>query len=225
MTSDLEKKARAFASEIQELLNGTICGNVRIKAVSRITRDHGPIFTLGSGLSRSNLPQPEGFPVGIDAKKPRMWMNLSYQVRMDDEQRHLMVHSSYCAVFSDAALEECLCHFDYERDKPDGYPEAHLQVHGQSHALDALNRGADSGRPLEKLHFPVGGRRLRPCLEDMIEFLVVERLTDAREGHEKLLEDGRARFQRNQLKAAMRRNPEVVAEFLREQESSPTRQH
>lgn len=143
-------------------------------------------------------------------------MNVSYQVRMDDEQRYLTVQSSFCGIFADASLETCLCHFDYERDK-DLYTGAHLQVHGLSPALDALNR--DKGkRPLDKLHFPVGGKRFRPCLEDVIEFLVAERLVDGKPGWERVVEEGRSTFQRSQLKAAMRRNTAVVEEFMREHE-------
>ncbi|MFI9174857.1 hypothetical protein [Streptomyces lincolnensis] len=204
-----------FAQELSRTLNATICSNVRIKAVQRPLQS-APVFTVGSGLSHSNLTQPTGFPVRIDQKKPRLWMNLSYQVHLDDELRYLTVHKSYCGIFSDEDLETCLCHFDYEREK-DKYTAAHLQVHGESEALDALNRAGDERRPLEKLHFPVGGRRYRPSLEDIIEFLICERLTDAREGWQQVVEQGRDKFQRNQLRAAMRRNTAIVDEFMREQ--------
>jgi hypothetical protein len=216
LTSDLERKAFGFAQELQGTLNATICRDVRLRAVQRPSASV-PVFTVGSGLSRSNLTQPTGFPVRIDNKKPRIWMNLSYQVHLDDEGRYLTVHKSYCGIFSDEELETCLCHFDYEREK-DKYTSAHLQVHGQSAALEALNRAGDEKRPLEKLHFPVGGKRFRPSLEDIIEFLVAERLTDGREGWERVVEEGRGRFQRNQLRAAIRRNTALVEEYLREQE-------
>jgi hypothetical protein len=185
---------------------------VQIKAVLRPFSPE-PVFILGHGLSRSSPSQPTPFPLRIDDKKPRAWMDLSYQVRMDTEGQYLTVHSSYCGIFADADLQECLCHFDFERDK-DQYTAAHVQVHGDSPALQKLNRGPDARRPLEKLHFPVGGKRFRPCLEDIIEFLVAERLVEARDGHEEILEDGRARFHRRQLRAAMRRHPEIVDEYI-----------
>lgn len=216
LTSDLARKAYDFAQELQRTLNATICRDVRIKAVQR-PFESVPVFTLGSGLSRDNLTQPTGFPVRVDNKKPRIWMNLSYQVHLDDEGRYLTVHKSYCGIFSDEELETCLCHFDYEREK-DKYTSAHVQVHGQSPALEALNRVGDEKRPLEKLHFPVGGRRFRPSLEDIIEFLVAERLADGREGWEQVVEEGRDKFQRNQLRAAIRRNTAIVKEFMQEHE-------
>jgi hypothetical protein len=143
-------------------------------------------------------------------------MNLSFQVRMDKEARYLTVHSSYCGIFSDEDLATCLCHFDFEREK-EQYTAARLQVHGSSPALEALNREGDARRTLDKLHFPVGGKRFRPSLEDIIEFLVAERLMEAKQGYEAVLDAGRERFQIKQLRAAMRRHPEVVEEFLREQ--------
>lgn len=155
MTSDLERQAYEFAQVLQNTLNATICRDVRLKAVQR-PFEATPVFTVGSGLSRSNLTQPTGFPVRIDNKKPRIWMNLSYQVHLDHEAKYLTVYKSYCGIFSDEELETCLCHFDYEREK-DKYTSAHVQVHGQSAALEALNRAGDEKRPLEKLHFPVGG--------------------------------------------------------------------
>lgn len=217
MTSDLARKAYEFAQELQSTLNATICRDVRIKAVQR-PFDALPVFTVGSGLSRSNLTQPTGFPVRIDNKKPRLWMNLSYQVHLDDEGKYLTVFKSYCGIFSDEMLETCLCHFDYEREK-DKYTAAHVQVHGHSPALEALNPPGKEKRPLEKLHFPVGGRRFRPSLEDIIEFLVCEDLAEARPDWKRVVEEGRDKFQRNQLRAAIRRNTALVAEFMREQET------
>ncbi len=144
-------------------------------------------------------------------------MNLSYQVRICDEATFLTVLSSYCGIYADEGLTLCLCHFDYERDK-DKYTSAHVQVYGKSPALDLLNGKGDEKRPLEKLHFPVGGKRFRPCIEDFIEFLINERLVAGREGWQRYVEAGRNRYQLIQLKAAIRRNPEVVEEYLKDRE-------
>lgn len=217
MTSDLGHKARRFAEELQHTLTATITRDVCIRAVQRPLGRGTPIYTLGHGLSRQNLTQPKPFPIRIDNKKPRAWMNLSFQMCMDDEDRHLTVHSSYVGIFLDEDCKMGFCHVDYEREK-EQYTGAHLQVYGTSTALEALNRGDDAKRPLDKLHFPVGGRRFRPSIEDVIEFLVNERIADAKDGWRQVVEEGRDRFQRIQLKAAMRRNTALVKEFVREQE-------
>lgn len=64
----------------------------------------------------------------------------------------------------------------------------------------------------------MGGRRFRPSLEDIIEFLVCEDLAEGRPGWQRVVDEGRDRFQPNHLRAAMRRNTAVVEEFMREQE-------
>lgn len=195
---------------------------MRIRAVQRPLSAYVPVFTIGHGLSRQNLTQPKPFPLRLGGKNPRAWMNLSFQVGLDDEDRHLAVHSSYCGIFLDEDERVGLCHVDFEREK-EQYIGAHLQVYGTSPALEALNRGTDAKRPLDKLHFPVGGKRFRPSIEDVIEFLVEERLIDAREGWESVVDAGRERFQRIQLKAAMRRNTALVEEFWREQQQRGAR--
>jgi hypothetical protein len=102
-----------------------------------------------------------------------------------------------------------------ERDKADGYPDAHLQIDATSELFSTLNDPrCDTGRSLAQLHFPVGGKRFRPCLEDIIEFLIVERLVLARDGYEKVIEAGREGFRKNQLMAAMRRDRATVEVFV-----------
>jgi hypothetical protein len=57
----------------------------------------------------------------------------------------------------------------------------------------------DQAAPLDRLHFPVGGRRFRPILEDVIEFLIVERLARARDGWADVLSQERDRYYGIQL--------------------------
>jgi hypothetical protein len=57
----------------------------------------------------------------------------------------------------------------------------------------------------------------RPTVEDVIEFLVVERIAEARDGWDRTLNASRERFHRRQLHAAVRRYPDIAAEQLREQ--------
>jgi hypothetical protein len=60
------------------------------------------------------------------------------------------------------------------------------------------------------------GRRFRPILEDVIEFLVSEGLVDPRPGWLDAVEDGRRAFLRKQLRAAIRREPDIALEALKE---------
>jgi hypothetical protein len=123
---------------------------------------------------------------------------------LDSSGEYLEVDKSFIGTYATDDAVTSLCHFDYERDKK-GYPEAHLQINGESDALAAW-----SGKPrreLGRLHFPTGGRRYRPVLEDFVEFLIVEGLADGRRGWRDVLNAEREAYRRIQLRAAIRRDP------------------
>jgi hypothetical protein len=107
-----------------------------------------------------------------------------------------MVIRSVVGFCLDNALNNTLLHYDYERDKPDGYPEAHLQICAESADWASACPKIGPTRALDRLHFPVGGRKYRPTLEDLVEFLVIEKLR-AHRGWEAVIEAGRERFQRH----------------------------
>lgn len=196
---DLQQQAAGFAQTIQRLLNGTVCDGVTIQAyVYQPTR-----VLVGHGLSKQTL-EARPFRLSLGRGRPHGWLDVSYRLSLDDEGEYLTVVSSYVGIYASEDPESMLCHVDYERNKH-RYPEAHLQVGGQSAALAAwrLTDGTKD-RPLHDLHFPVGGRRYRPALEDVIEFLIAEKLARPRPGWEKVLDVSRGDFRRRQLRAAMR---------------------
>ena len=74
-------------------------------------------------------------------------------------------------------------------------PAAHIHVHahrdGLSHALGKTGSKTKRGKAraearevprMADLHFPVGGHRFRPCLEDVLEMLVTELGVDHPDG-------------------------------------------
>jgi hypothetical protein len=205
------RQAREFAEDVQRVLNTTICTGVRITAKSSTT----PGFVVvGQGMNRSsNQTQP--FPVHIGSRKPRCWLKLGYELSLDKSGRFLTVFNSFFSVQTGPQEGSALCHFDYEREKPGGYPEAHLQVNGVSPALEAWP-GKTNTRELGRLHFPVGGRRFRPTIEDVIVFLIVEGLAEPRDGWQTVLDTRRQDWERIQLKAAMRSDPPASMDLLPE---------
>ena len=61
----------------------------------------------------------------------------------------------------------------------------------------------------------VGGRRFRPCLEDVIEFCILERLVTPRDGWKQALNKSRDAYLDLQLRAAVHRNPKEAADALK----------
>ena len=108
--------------------------------------------------------------------------------------------------------------YDYVRDPTHRYPEAHLQIDGECAVLaDLVQMSGKPDRPSSKLHLPVGGRRFRPCLEDIIEFCLEEGIVvPTNPDWKKVVGDQREGFYRRQLKAAVRQSPLVAASALRD---------
>ena len=209
---DLRRAAYGFAAELTNLLNNTVTHGVRITAVIEPNRS---IAKVGYRIKADDLVPQAGIPLTLGASSPRGYLLLYYRLRADDERIYLAVQSSVMGLCADAELETPLMHYDYERDKGDGYPEAHLQIEAEATAWTQLRvRCARDSDPLNKLHFPVGGRRYRPTLEDVIEFLACERLAATRPDWQQRVEEGRERFRKKQLRAAVRRDPETAREAL-----------
>jgi hypothetical protein len=115
-----------------------------------------------------------------------------------------------------------LVRLDYRTDM-NRAPVAHWQIHAErgafSHLLSRAHAVDESrvGKPhdLSSLHFPVGGERFRPCLEDFLHFLVAECGVDARPGWAAFVERGREGWRRKQLRSTIRDAAEEAADVLR----------
>jgi hypothetical protein len=96
-----------------------------------------------------------------------------------------------------------------------GPPDAHLQICATSKAWEQIGVRVDgTERLLGRMHLPVGGRRFRPTLEDMVEFLVTEKLAQPKNGWKEAVTAGREKFRKKQLRAAIRRDPETARDAL-----------
>jgi hypothetical protein len=203
--SHLREEARSFASDLSTVLNGTVCDGVRISAVLA----HDTAW-VGLGVSKRSLV---GKPFHFwRCRRASLYALLSFRLSADGLGEHMMVRSSVIVLgVGDPAEDRTLLHIDYEREKSDGYPEAHLQVHGDSADWRAALR---SNQPLSKLHLPAGGRRYRTTVEDFVEFLIVEEFVEGRPGWPEVVAQHRRAFEERQLRAAIRRNPEVAREAV-----------
>jgi len=211
---DLRGEADKFAAELTTLLDNTVTDGIRITAITDKTARQARI---GFGISPSDL-DPRMIPLAFGGKAPHLYLGLLFRMAADDADRYPMIRSSVMYLSPDPHSAVTLLHYDYERDKADDYPEAHLQVCATSVEWEeAMASYGSKGRPLRKLHLPVGGRRFRPIVEDLIEFLVTEKLAPGRTGWKKHVDAGRKRFEERQLRAAVRRNPEIALAILQEE--------
>jgi hypothetical protein len=172
-----------------------------------------------------------GISLLVDGQ-PVLRLVVEYHCAWDHAQRFLAVDTSSVKVMA-VEVNEPLFRYEYVRSHSADIPSAHIQVHGHRDALTFImavcgrssargkrrSKEADRGvvPKMHALHFPVGGARFRPCLEDVLQMLVTEIGVDAPDGALDALADGRERWRLDQLAASVRDSPETAARVLREE--------
>jgi hypothetical protein len=218
---DVKADARSFADEVTDLLNRTITHGIRVSAAVEEGADRGKAVQVGLGVGRTNL-YPRLIPLTLGKSKPTAYLRVVYLLKSDLEWAHLAVAKSQYGLYLDENGEKMLVHWDYEREPKNVYAAAHVQVNGECEHFDILTEQARNAgrvspkRPLRDFHFPVGGRRFRPTLEDVVEFLAVEGLAELRPGWKTAVKEHRERWEERQLRAAVRRFPDIAIAQLQE---------
>lgn len=105
--------------------------------------------------------------------------------------------------------------YDYDR-LARSKPSSHIQVHAHRGAISHVLSQTGHPKPhaLESLHFPTGGARFRPCLEDLLEFLIRDCKFAANEGWNEAVKKGRERWRRLQARSIVRAVPSEAADVL-----------
>ena len=193
------------------MLNRTVTHGLSLSAVMQGSGR----AVIGNRVSEEKL---RGDPIALTASKAsaRLELRFLHSLQLDESHQFLMTNVSTYKL-QEVSTGRPIVTYEYTRDPPNDYPEAHLHIHGNAENLKLMLERC--GRPKDKpddLHFPVGGRRFRPCLEDLIEFCIVERLVEPRPDWRKALNESRQRFRDRQLRAAVRRYPKIAAGVLKE---------
>ena len=148
-----------------------------------------------------------------------VYLDLAHYCELDPEGRYLTMTQSTMSLDTSAEMadDELLVGIDYVRDPTNQFPGSHLHVAGQRDDLDDIYLGDErKRRKLRDLHLPVGGKRFRPTLEDLLAFTITEEMVEPRDGWRAVIDEHRATWTQVQVKAAARRNPEDAAAALAE---------
>lgn len=208
---DLRRQAKSFADELSATLNGTVTDGIRLVVVMAASGQ----AVIGYRLNKSDLYGAD-IDLTLSLSPARLRLRLHHTLVLDESNQHLTTDkSTYTLVTADDDV--AVLTYDYVRDPPNKYPEAHLHIDGDAPGLQRLLSlsGRAKKRPVA-LHLPVGGRRYRPSLEDLIEFCILEDLVTPRPDWQSALEASRDRFHTQQLRAAVRRKPDESASVLRD---------
>jgi hypothetical protein len=191
---ELFGQAHEFAAEIAELLDRTVTSSAPVAA-----RVRGHSVVVAAYNEYDDLT---AVPLKINGEH-RLDLRIEYWCRWGFTAQFLRVQESNFALMV-AGLGEPLVRFEYVYERP--VAPAHIQVHGESSALGYLLSWKSLTRPpkLQELHLPVGGRRFRPCLEDVVEFAIGDLGLDAQDDWQQRIEEGRRGWRKIQLAAAMR---------------------
>lgn len=207
----LDKLTLEFAQRLTSLLNHTVTDGIRLSAVTAGDRRTS---WVGYEISKDKVSPDTAIPLGLGT--PQCYLYLAFTLRFDDEGDYIMVEKSTMAVCLERDISGDLFHYDYERDKPKGYPDAHLQVSTEHSGWDELCSRLSMKRTFPRIHLPLGPRRFRPALEDVVEFLIIEKIVEPRSGWEAALSGSREEFAKRQLRAAIRRDLDTARAAVEE---------
>lgn len=141
-------------------------------------------------------------------------LQLDYALGTDRSGRYLAVHSSTFQL-RDSRGKKPIVRVEYVRDAH-RVPCSHIHVHAESGLFTQLlaSTGHDSPAAVQSVHLPTGGDRFRPCVEDFVEFLIVECRIAGRDGWRDDVKQGRELWRELQTASAVRDRPEIAIKTL-----------
>ncbi|WP_433871873.1 hypothetical protein [Saccharopolyspora sp. CA-218241] len=214
---DTHAKARAFAQQVQDLLNATLpvleSAPEEDRAVSCLFVAD-TYYAVHPGATTNATP----IPLLCDGEHVAS-LRVSYHCTSDTDGTFLAVKKSGFDLIArnKGDNKAPLLRLDYDRGAH-SVPAAHWNVHAErgavSHLLARTNP-KHSGM-LSKVHLPVGGARGRPCLEDFLQMLFDEFQFDRLNGAQQAIDAGRADWRRTQIATMVRDAPDIAVHALHE---------
>lgn len=200
-----------FGTELADLLNNTVTTNLRLTARWVHGTNDG---RLGYKMDTAGVPTP--IPLYGPSGEPCSYLYIAFRLTLN-EAGYLVTTKSALRLYLDQGNSPSLFRYEYVRDYPIQYPNPHLHVEGKAgEGWEELNRRTGQKKGLGQLHFPVGGKRYRPSIEDFLEFLIAEGYVQERDGWQEAIEVYRGTYHERQLGAAVHANPDFAAASLKE---------
>lgn len=218
MTDSFAAHAEEFADELRVTLSRFYDRPIEVQATT-------------SGTRITIRPAEDGDLALVVQGRRLLSLDFLYRCQFDHTNNYLAIHTSEVKVFAGPKPKGApLFQYDYVRDQKSHLPSAHFQVHAhrdeftQAMTLAAVARakhrqlgrdGDFKSARLSSIHFPVGGSRFRPCLEDVLQMLATEFGVETPVGWRQQLELSRERYRRRQAGAVVRDCPSEAARVLR----------
>lgn len=203
-------RAREYAAELTATVQAVLPSSPDFQAMVLESR-----LTIGVFTSSGSIGV---LPLFIDGRRVAHW-KLSMLVDLDSAGQHLKVMKSNFSVTAEVDATP-LVRYEFD-DAMRTAPVAHWQFHGErgafSHLLGQAQFAGKNVKPhsLSSVHFPVGGGRMRPGVDDLLEFLVREFGFDACPAWEAAVQVDRDRYRRIQARTIMRDMTDELVATLR----------
>lgn len=210
----LEAQADGFAAQLNDTIEHSLITSQRFRSNVAGTKFVVTTHEPGDDLKVS--------PLLLTLENvPMITLDVTYWCMWDRPEHFLAVEKSNFIVRAHG-VDNPLFRFDYVRDPVARVPVSHVQVHAHRdefvHLLTRSKRVARTDNlgaaALSRFHFPTGGHRFRPCLEDLLEVLINEFNLDRPQTWKTALAQGREQWRAIQLKTAVRDAPEEAVSTL-----------
>ena len=208
-----------FVDTLNELVGGVLDTSARFEAEFVPDRQHA--------IVRPPYPEADKVPAipliraADDAKSAALFLGVTYQVAMNIRATHLQVITSTISLRVDVTggqrAPRPLVRVEYDRARlRPGKTAAHVHLHANSPEMAWVFGSSRQPAPdLHALHFPVGGRRFRPTLEEFLLFLDRENLfNDWKDGWKPKLIQSLDAWERMQARATARQFPDEAVGAL-----------
>ncbi|GAB3757898.1 hypothetical protein GCM10027599_24540 [Yimella radicis] len=223
----LADHAEAFAKELTSTFRGVL-GNSAPEFVAEASprRD--------GATTRVLIRPKDSVDIRLDIDDAHaLTLICQYQGVWDHQATYLKINKAEIHV-RPAEVTTPLFRYEYVDGMTPAFPCAHLQVHAHRDeflfALLRSHRGKPSSRAkaaigesksaaphLSNVHFPLGGPRMRPCVEDILHMLISEFGIRTEPDAQQVIEEGRARWRRRQIAASVRDAPLEAIRVLRDE--------
>ncbi|RYQ72902.1 hypothetical protein PG2012B_1153 [Bifidobacterium pseudolongum subsp. globosum] len=226
--TDVQTQSAQFAQRIEKLLASTLVAGTSDYA---FTAPPQGTYRRGGEMAYVITQNDEkGVPLYSEGQEI---LRLRYNFRCSCKKDGAWLQVDKSTIMLVCAPEYIpLVHYDYIREKTHEVPAAHINVHGSNDAASRLMLACGSGKrgrsrrgkfikdgvfpTFSTLHFPVGGERLRPGLEDVLQMAIHEFALDVKDGWQEAINGSRAEYRRRQIAALVREFPDIAYNTLRE---------
>lgn len=213
MPRPIADQATDFAELLTRILRAAVDPSVTFGVVQA-----SDAFIVGpeplTEKEHSRIPMRRSF----DGHKPSLELRAYYRCVADDEGAYLAVDTSTLGLWICAAGDKARPAFRIEFDRrAPSKPQAHVHIHAESTELGWLYGSAGKAlSPMQELHFPMGGRRFRPTIEEFLLFIDAEGLyTDwADPSWRQVVAESLDRWEQLQARATVMSFPEAAAAQL-----------